>query len=231
MSDELSTERLEAVLISIGRHLEIPPAPTTAPYPVTPHRRGRPGPLLVAAAVVALVVGGIVLVPSTRAAIADLLGIGSTRIEITPEAPIDQTGLPHVAQHLTQITVDEAVTILGRPLPDTSGTALGRPEAVYRMPEGGVLLAWRDGTATLWVRAAADPAIIFRKLIGSSERIETVDDLGLEALIITGEHLLVTPQRRLAAQQVLLWYDDTHEYRLEADLAPADLVDIARQLD
>lgn len=230
MADELTSDRLEAVLTSIGHHLEIPPAPAEPMAAVPRASRRRPGPMLVAAAALAVAVGGVALIPSTRAAVADLLGIGSTRVEVVGDEPIGETELPHIAQGLTEISIDEATTILGGELPDTADTALGPPEAVYRMPEGGVLLAWRDDTATLWVRDATETEIIVRKLVGSGEDVESVDGVGTEALLITDVHLLETPRRRVAAQRVLLWYDADHEYRLEADMAPADLIAIARDL-
>lgn len=234
MTDEFTTEQLEVVLASIGRHLEIP-QPTielvvAGPTGESPTRRRRWTGLLATAASVAIVLGGVALVPSTRAAVADLLGIGSTRVEITGEDAVTETDLPQVASGLTRITVDDATTILGGDLPDGDRTALGPPEAIYRMPEGGVLLAWQEDTATLWIRPTTDADVILRKLLGSGESVETVDDLGTEALLITDAHLLQTPRRRLAAQQVLLWYDDDREYRLEASTSPAELIELARDL-
>lgn len=255
MADDFTTERLEVTLASIGRHLEIPPEPT-GPMALGRPRRWRPtGRLLVAAVVLVIAAAGVaIFFPSARAAVADLFGIGSTRIEITDQDPVDGAHdgafdgahdgvgggvvdgpeLPHVAEGLPRVSADEAAGLLGGELPDTSGTTLGPPEAIDRMPEGGVLLAWRDDTVTLWVRATTEPTtgpgIVLRKLIGAGADVESVDGLGTEALIITDAHLLQTPQRRLAAQRVLLWYDDDHEYRFEADLAPADLIAIARGL-
>ncbi len=87
------------------------------------------------------------------------------------------------------------------------------------MPEGGVLLAWQAANTSLWIRPNTDAEIIVTKLVGSGQDIDTIDDLGTRALLITDTHILQTPQRRLAAQSALLWYDDAYEYRLEAVLA------------
>lgn len=112
-------------------------------------------------------------------------------------------------------------------------STLGPPVALYRMPagEGGVLLAWRVDTATLWVRPTREGDIIFRKLLASAEGVEPVDDLGTEALVLTEAHVLETPLRRLSAENVVIWYDEANEYRLEADLAPAALIDLARSFE
>lgn len=229
MTDEHSRDRLEAVLTSVGHHLEIPPQPAdlaTAPARLT-RRTGR---LLAVAAAIAIVVAGTLLIPSTRAAIADIFGIGSTRIEITNESGLDGTVLPHIAEGLTPISVDAATAMVGGDLPDTNATDLGPPDAVYRMPEGGVLLGWREDAVTLWIRTAIDTEAIFRKLVSSDEDVETVEGLGTEALIITDAHFLQTPQRLLAANTVLLWFDDEREYRLEADLTRGEMTDLARSL-
>jgi hypothetical protein len=98
------------------------------------------------------------------------------------------------------------------------------------MPEGGVLLAWDEHAASLWIRADTDADIVFDKLVGSGQDIDAVDDLGRQALLVTKAHILETPQRRIAAEAVVLWVDGTHEYRLEADLDGADLVDLARSV-
>lgn len=231
MTEEFSNDRLEAVLRSIGNHLEIPPQRHAEPASsARARRRERSGRILAVAATVAVVATGVLLVPSARSAVADLLGIGSTRIEITGEEAQEVKDLPHIAQGLTPISIDQATRIVGRELPDMRATILGPPEAVYQMPEGGVLLAWRSDAASLWVRSNTDTEIIFAKLVGSGQDIETVDDLGTQALLITDTHILQTPQRRLSAKAVLLWQDDTYEYRLEADLAGTELVDLARSI-
>ena len=141
MTGEFTDDRLEAVLRSIGDQREVPQVADTEAAITSPRRRP-PTILAVAAAVAAIV--GVVLVPSTRAAVAEWLGIGSTRIQITGEEAVVVNGLDHIAEGLDPTSADEAEQLIGRALPDTSTTALGPPDAVYPMPEGGVLLAWRD---------------------------------------------------------------------------------------
>jgi hypothetical protein len=176
------------------------------------------------------VIGATLLVPAARTAVADLLGIGTTRIEIAGEQLVEER-LPHIADGLDPVSVEVATELLGWEPPDTAATALGPPDTIYRMPEGGVLLVWDAGQATLWVRNTGDSEMIVSKLIGSTEDVEPVDDLGAKALIIDGSHIVQTPGRRLAAGTVLLWYEDGREFRLEADLPHVDMIELARGLD
>ena len=231
----MTPDRLEEVLASVGHHLELPERPDATQQgelpPSAPPRgvgggRRRAAAIVAAAAVVALAV--VLVDPSTRAAVADLLGIGTTRIEISVALPADAGRLPHVAHGLDPIADEEVAGILGQAPPDTSGTALGPPDVRYRMPEGGVLLAWNEAAATLWVRPMADGDVLVRKLLIAESRVEPVDDLGREAVIIDDSHVLETPNRRLAAGTVLLWYDDRWEYRLEAELPHGDLIGVGR---
>lgn len=96
-----------------------------------------------------------------------------------------------------------------------------------------MLLAWDGDAATLWVHNTADSEVIFRKLVSPGEDIEVVDGVGTAALIVTDIHIVQTPQRRLAARSVLLWYVDDRRYRLEADMTRTELTeltDLARSL-
>lgn len=234
MADELSDGRLEAVLISVGQHLVIPPEPEVvslaARRPARSVRRARR--LLAVAAAAAIVAGATLLVPSARTAVADLLGIGSTRIEIAPEDEVDETSLPRIVDGLASISIAKALAILQMELPDTAGTTLGSPDTIYQMPEGGVLLAWGAEDATLWVQAeTADTEAIFTKLINSNQDIEQVDGIGSTALFIDGIHILQTPHRRLTATSVLLWNYNGLEYRFEADMTRVDMINFARAVE
>ena len=70
MTDRLSDERLEAVLVSVGEHLVIAAAAAAAP---TADRRPGPvtrSPWIIAAAAVVLIVGAVLLIPPARTAVA-----------------------------------------------------------------------------------------------------------------------------------------------------------------
>jgi hypothetical protein len=49
--------------------------------------------------------------------------------------------------------------------------------------------------------------------------------------MVTGEHVLETPYRRVKAGTVLLWTEGAAEYRLESDLDETTMLDIAHALD
>ena len=108
-------------------------------------------------------------------------------------------------------------------------TSLGRPDAAGIPPEGGVLLAWRDGATTLWVRSGEDDIVVVKKLVGSGGS-ELIDDLGDYAVLIDDDHVLDTPARRVAAGRVLWWLDEGRQWRLESDLDAATMLAVGRAL-
>lgn len=221
---------LDAVLASIGEHLVVEADGTPQQQP---SRAARRRVLAVAAAVLAAAAIGVVAVAPVREAVADWLGIGTTRVERSAEPP-SGAGLPPMVsglQDLTRAEAEGALGALGRRLPDTDGTALGPPDRFGRPPEGGVMLIWDEGDTTLWIHPTSLRAeTLYRKLVGATTDIRPVDGLGDGALLIGGDHILVTPHRRLAATTVLLWTDSGVEYRLESNLAPDTMIATARAI-
>ena len=193
----------------------------------------RPVRLLVAAAVlvVASVVGTVVA--PVREAVAGWLGIGSTEVVRVGVGEGDPGDLPYLGTGLRPVDRATAERRLGAPLPAVGDDeALGGPAQVLATPpEGGVIMAWADGATTLWVRPAEQPpAETISKLLTFDDRIERVDGIGEDAAMIEGAHVLVTPQRRLAAGTVIVWVDDGFEYRIESDLGRARMEAIARSV-
>lgn len=194
--------------------------------------------MVVAAAVIAMgTVVGTVVAP-VREAVAGWLGIGSTEIVRVPDGVGERVGegdpsdLPYLGEGLVPVERSRAEQELHAPLPDTSETELGPAEVLALPPEGGVIMAWADGATTLWVRADDRPAgEIMQKLLTFDDQLEPVDELGDEAAIIEGPHVLGTPQRRLAAGTVIVWIDGGFEHRLESDIDPSRMVEIARNID
>ena len=228
----MTDAHLEAVLASVGDHLVVPPpvpweGEGDGARPSRPHRRAVG---LVAAAVLVVAGAATVVAPVRDAAaqVGDWLGIGHTRIERQAAPGADPSGLPPVASGLESVSPARAETELGRPLPTVD---LGDPDLLAVMPEGGVLLGWDEAATTLWVRPTADPAAIrVTKVVDELAAAERVPGLGESAVFVGGDHVLVTPHRRVAAGAVLLWIDAGLEYRLESDLPYDELLTTARSV-
>jgi hypothetical protein len=231
MNEDMSDQRLEDILASVGEHLVVP-GTEGSDLPTIPSRSSWSSRLLAYAAlalVVALV--ATVAVPPVREAVADWLGVGSTRIERVPAGESDPSGLPAIDAGLPNVSRATAEAVLGRPLPTMESPELARPDHLAVPPEGGVLLAWDHGETTLWARATDDdPHVRVEKLLDEHDTVESVDHLGDAAALIEAEHVLRTPNRRLAADTVVLWLDDGLEYRLESSLDNATLLSIARSV-
>jgi RNA polymerase sigma factor (sigma-70 family) len=192
--------------------------------------------LVVAALAVALIVGaaGLVVAP-VREAVADVVDwfrLGSTEVERAPSGESDPTGLPPIDAGLAPVSPEVAEATLGWRPPVVTDTHLGAPEVVALPPEGGVLLAWRHGSTSLWAQPTQDPAHVrVSKLLDGHDRVEQVPGLGDAAVLIEDPHVLRTPHRRLAAGTVLLWIDDGFEYRLESDGGRSTMLRLAQSID
>ena len=220
----LDDARLERVLASIGEDLEVTAAPRPTGVWETPRLR------LVAALLILVIAASLVITP-VRRTVADWLGIGNTDVEVDPSAAGAAGSLPSVAVGLDPVTDDEAETLVGEPLPLLDATDLGSPSGLARMPEGGVLVVWPDAT-TLWIRHAdGEPGQWMQKVLSTVDQAVRVDDLGDEALAITGDHVLLTPHRRLSAGNVVLWLSGDLELRLEGDRPIPELIALARAID
>lgn len=187
---------------------------------------------LVALAVVLALVAG--LVAPVREAVADWLGIGSTQIDRRPADDGDAGAgreRPRLGDGLEPATPAEVEAALG-----TTPAALGlgesqlaAPAVAAVPPEGGVVLAWQQGAATLWVRPRTEGSLLTKRPVAEGGmEVEDLVGPGDEAVLVTGDHVLETPGRSLASSSVVLWLDGRWEFRLEADLPPSRLVAIAR---
>jgi hypothetical protein len=223
VADRFSDECLASVLASVGEELVLPDVDQLWAPPRL--RRLR----VAAAAVVVVTTGGVAIAP-VREAVADWFGFGSTAFErVEPEAG-DPTGLPPLDAGLPTVSASQAAALLGRLLPTVA--ALGEPDRIGLPPEGGVLLAWDESSTTLWALPTVDPpAVRLRKLLDDHDVVEPVEDLGEGAVSVHGDHVLTTPNRRVAASSVVLWIDAGYEYRLEGDLPLDELIGIARSID
>jgi hypothetical protein len=185
----------------------------------------------VAAAVIIVVATVVGVVAPVREAVASWFGIGSTGVERVDEGDGrgDPGDLPFLSTYLAPIDRATAEQELGAQLPVPE--RLGPPPVLGTPPEGGVVMAWADGATTLWVqRNRQRPAEMVSKLLTVDDRFERIDDLGEDAAVVEGAHVLETPLRRLAAGTVLIWLDDGFEYRLESDLGVDEMTAIAHEI-
>jgi hypothetical protein len=186
--------------------------------------------VLVATTIVVVMVISVVVAP-VRRTVADWLGIGGTDVVVDTSSASTASSLPSIVVGVELVSADTAEQLIGRALPDLDGTELGAPSGLARMPEGGVLVIWSDAS-TLWIRAAGNEAPgQMRKMVTTREQAVEIDALGDEALAITGDHMLVTPHRRLAASTVVLWRSDGLELRLEGDRSVDALIALAREIE
>jgi hypothetical protein len=222
-----SDRRLERALAALADELVVPAAPEKLTFSTRRQARGRA--LAVAAAVLGVAVGVIATVPDTRDAVAGWLGLGSVRLERVAVPTEDRVGLPRLDDDVVAVDVDEALVEAGVTTEALDAAGLGRPDEAGRPPEGGVVLAWNEGSTTLWVLPAHDgPAVV--KQLGAEDRAEVIAGVGEAAVLIEGDHVLSTPARELAADRVLWWIVSTREHRLESDRVGAELIAIGRAL-
>jgi len=232
----MTPERLEAVLASLAGDLEVvvdvddavPASSLGAPS----RPFSGPGLRLAIAAAIAVVfaTAGLVIAPG-RDAIADWLGLGSTAIgRLDPDQDLPD-GVP-IDEGLRPLTLDEAERRIGS-LARLSTSELGAPHELAAMPEGGVLLGWPRGATTLWVHRDGEPPIdlLVKKLVDTRQIVREVDGIGDAALLIVGDHVLLTPNRTISAGTVLLWVDGDVERRLESDLPADEMIAIAQQME
>jgi hypothetical protein len=220
MADSWTDERLDAALFAVADILDVPSDERLVVARPAPRARRR-WPLLVAAAVVLVVIGVVAIAPA-RDTVARWFGVSIERDD-------GATARGSFADDVTAIDVDDAIARTGLTPAAFDATSLGRPDAAGIPPEGGVLLAWRDGATTLWVRSGEDDVVVVKKLVGSGGS-ELIEDLGDYAILIDDDHVLDTPARRVAAGRVLWWLDDGRQWRLESDLDAATMLAVGRAL-
>jgi hypothetical protein len=221
---------LDEVLASIGPLLVLEPAAATAVTPVAARspRRWRRW-IAGGAAAAVLAIGGI---SPLRSALADWLGIGSTRVEVRPDPDATPASLPGIDDRAMPISPRQAAGRLEPELLERlDDTQLGAPAGFALIPEGGVLVVWPDRT-TLWVHGrgmGVDGWL--EKLVATDQQVQRVDDLGDDALAVLGDHVLETPDRTLRAGTTVLWIRGATELRLAGDHALDELIAAARVID
>ncbi len=218
MTDIMSDDRLEVVLTDLADRVVIS---------LEKPRRSR---LRAVAAAGVVVLASMTISPVRDAAadVVELLSFRSIDFERGDSAGSDPAGLPPVTENAPTVQQAQAEAVIGQRLPETD---LGPPDLIALPPEGGVLLVWNPGPTTLWILPTIDTADSrMRKLLDEVDAIEPVFELGEGAVFVHGDHVLTTPHRTVAADNVMLWIEGGVEYRLESNAELDQMLTTAKSL-
>jgi hypothetical protein len=199
-----------------------------------------------AALAVALVIAGVMAVPSARAAVLEILRVGAIRLILEPPTPTPAhmgQATPTLAVPLGRfrtVTFDAALQTWPRPIllpahpPD-----LGPPDRVYLAqgyePEA-LLLVWTDEADP------ARPVLALYQIEGGLFSVKEVEEVtrttvdGREAFWVSSPHTIYFPGGQMpSAPQIslnaLIWAEAGVTYRLEGDLTMDEAMRIAESLD
>jgi hypothetical protein len=204
-------------------------------------------PRAIAAAILLIIalLGALLAVPQTRAAIASVLHIGSVTIIPTDPTPgaNEPTPLPSILDLAGRTTLADAQqrTPFHVRLP-TYPAGLGAPQYVFAQDMDGkaVVLAWVDPQHPDRVRMAlnelSSDAYVYKI---APQLVQETQVHGQRALWTTGPYLLqigsVSDQhnalrRLVTASHTLIWTEGNITYRLECDVSLEEAVRIAESL-
>jgi hypothetical protein len=205
---------------------------------------------LVAALAFLVVATGVTMAvsPSARSAILRWLGIGGVRVTRVEELPPTRAGADLSLGE--RVTLAQARRRAGFPV--VIPGALGSPDEVHfsrDFPRGVVSLVYRprpglprpgpSGVSVLLTEFSGSVGEYVQKMAGPGIRIRRVAVRGEPGLLITGPlHAVifedargdVRQDRPRLASNTLLWERGTVSLRLEADLGPRRLLEIARSV-
>jgi hypothetical protein len=242
---------LELALVDLGRQLDFPPTPDSAPrvgarLAEAPARRplvGRRRGLAIALAVLVVAIGAVMAVPGTRAAILEffhLRGVTIQRVDELPTVPLQRDfDKLFLGQ---KVSLDEAKQRADFEV--VVPEALGEPDAVYfqENPPGGMVSLVYGGPekprALFTEFRATVREVIFKKIAPATD-IASVKVDGRQGYFLSGEpHEFVYFDRngqfrqeivRLAGN-TLLWERGPLTLRLEADMNREEALEIARSV-
>jgi hypothetical protein len=238
----VSTHDLELQLRALAAEVDFPAEPDLR-GPVrarlTRRRFGRRRWLIVALAVLAVAIAGVLAVPSARTAIKDWLGFGPVKFEFVDELPAEPvTSELDLGTRVTLAEAQERAAFTIVVPPDELGAA-----TIYlRDPPRGGLVSFLYGTpqhARMIVsEARGDAAPFLQKTLSHSNTAETVEINGAEGWWLKGAHLVEyadaagvfsdLPTR--LSDDVLLWMNGNVLYRLEGLLTKKQAVEIAESI-
>ena len=189
--------------------------------------------VLVAAALV-------VAVEPAREAVADWLGIGSTRVEVVDSTTEPQGLPPAVGQLGSPADAAEAAARLGR-APLLPATTVGDPDG-WLVGDSSATAVWRAGEALPEIDGTGLGLLLTQgpegagtlgsvKQAGPDVVVEPAAVKGSFGLWIEGDHLRTTEGGETAlAANVLLWVRGGLEFRLESSLDLAGAMSIAESV-
>jgi hypothetical protein len=200
-------------------------------------------PRAIAAAILLIItlLGALLAVPQTRAAIAAILHIGS--VTIVPTAPTsganEPTPLPSILDLAGQTTLDNAQRRMPFPIRLPAYPAdLGTPQYVFVQDLAGkaVVLVWLEPGTTDQVRMSLSELssdVLIQKFAPPVLQETTVH--GQRAIWTDGPYIVETKngeytQRRLVTGHVLIWTEGGVTYRLETSLSLPEAVRVAESL-
>jgi len=238
------SDDLESALRDLGTRLDVPPPPDVTTAVLSrldeKHSRWRPVHRLVAAAVAAAVAlaTAMVVSPAVRAAVYDLLRIGSVEIYENQQAPASLT--PSVDAPLPgerDVSLAEARGLADFPL--RLPTKLG-PPATVRLVDGGRVISMAFASPHGQIRVdeidgGLDP--MFRKF-ASADDIHHVTVADRPAVWVDRPHVVIYTDRdgtmrqesaRLAGS-TLIWDDNGVTYRVEGELTQHQAIELAESL-
>ena len=210
-------------------------------------RRFRPA-LAVAMALVLVAALSLVIVPSAREAVADLLGIGGVKVRVVDRPP--PTPLGEDLALGTATTLEEAERRVGFDLLLPT-EVVGEPDDVYvSYDRTYASFVWRAGpelpraTSTgvglllMEFPGRIDEPSMLKKVVGAETSIEVTQVNGAKAYWISGgPHALFyrdngsfEAQEGRLADNALIWERDGITYRLESSLPIGTVLDIANSM-
>ena len=229
-------------LRALGRERDWPATPdvATAIAPrLAPRRRARPAwrPALALPVALAVLVGGVAIVPPARTAVLEFLGLaGGEQVIRVPTTPTAPTQAPSRGRALSLAQARAAVAF-----PVRVPRALGAPPEVRldrSLAGGAVSLIYGERAVLTAFRGRTLP--FARKMVGPRTRVVAATVAGRRALFLTGapvqwialdEHGHPQPRTaRLVNANVLLFDRGGVGYRLETGAGLKRALQIARSL-
>jgi len=243
MTDVDQLERFAEQIRGLAAGFNYPPTPDIAaglrPRWGRPARRPR---LAWAAAIVLVIVAGLLAVPAVRAAVVEIVKLGAVRIFLggpTP-TPLPPTGHLSLSELPGETTLDaaRASAAISIRLPSYPAD-IGPPDRVFLLREFGgiVILVWEDPNYPDLARLALfeiPPGPIVNKLF--PEHIQSTSVNGRPAVWATGDHFVevIMESRQelvLVRGNVLIWSQEGVTYRLETNLSQEEAIRIAESLE